>query len=171
MKKIVALAAALALVAGTAQAQTASCFAVGSGTQSCSANTVVQVSVPTILKVVVTDSVTSFSAPSDVDFDAGYKDYAAAVSVDVKSNATNTLTIAAGAANWTAPGSVTKASTDLLWKTGAGTLAGLSTSAANVGSGGKGTDTYTIDYRVLWDYANDEPGNYSLPVIFSATAP
>ena len=173
MKKLVTLAAGLALAAGistTAQAQTVACSAAGTGTQNCSVNTAVKVTVPTIIKLDVTDSLTTAAAPTSADFDSAYQIVATTVAINMKSNTTSTLSVKAGSANWSGP--YNKAAGDLSWTADAGTTyTPMTTSAATVGTGVAGNNPFTVGYKIAWSYANDVPGTYTLPVVFTATAP
>lgn len=171
MKKFIALAAGLALVATTAQAQTVSTTA-----NPGSVTTYATVTVPTILDLTINDTSTAIAAPTETDFDNGFQDPAATVVATVKSNKAWSLSIKGGAATWTGTGgaSATKAVGDLHWSTsgpGAGTA--LTTSNATIASSATGSSgaATTVNYRIIWSYASDTPGTYTIPVIFTAAAP
>lgn len=172
MKKIVSLAAALALVASTAQAQSAS-----DNSSPWTLSTTVSVTVPTILVLSLDDTTTAFAQPGEAEFDAGFQELASAITANVKANRGYTLNIQAGTALWGGTGSATKASTDLMWRLNAAAAPGngLTTTAAAVAVETTGSPlagrNYGLTYRILWSYANDTPGNYTLPVVFTATAP
>jgi hypothetical protein len=172
MKKIVSLAAGLALVAGvnTAQAQSAT-----DNTSPWTLSTTVSVTVPTILRLSLDDTTTAIPAPTETDFDAGSQDVASAITATVKANRGYTLNIRGGAATWSG-GSGTKAVGDLRWRTGgAAPGTAMTTSDAVVATTGAGTSgagtNYAFTYNIAWSYASDTPGTYTLPVIFTATAP
>jgi hypothetical protein len=175
MKQFIALAAGLALVATTAQAQTVSTTA-----NPGSVTSYATVTVPTLLKLTIDDTSSTIPAPTATDFDNGFSDAGTLVNATVKSNKAWTLSIKGGAATWTGTGgaSATKAVGDLHWSTsgpGAGTA--LTTSNATLASGASGTtggasgQSFAIDYRILWSYSSDTPGTYTIPVIFTAAAP
>jgi hypothetical protein len=171
MKKIVSLAAALALVASTAQAQT-----VAATGNPAAVTTYATVTVNTILRLTINDTSTAIGSPTEADFDAGFQDVGAAVTATVKSNRGWTLNIAGGAATWTGTGgaSATKAVGDLRWRTGGaapGTALTTSNVAINSGANGTGGTATNVSYDIVWTYASDTPGTYTLPVVFTATAP
>lgn len=173
MKKVITLAAGLALMATTAQAQSAF-----DNTSPWTLSTTVSVTVPTILRLSLDDTTTAIPAPTEANFDAGSQDVASAITANVKANRGYTLNIRGGAALWTGSGgaSATKSVGDLRWRTGgAAPGAAMTTSDAAVattvaGTTGLGTD-YAITYNIAWSYASDTPGTYTLPVVFTATAP
>lgn len=171
MKKLVALAAAFALVASTAQAQT-----VATTANPGSITTYATVTVNTIIKLTVDDTSTTISSPTEADFDAGFQDVGAAVTATVKSNKAWSLSIAGGAATWTGTGGAQAAKPvgDLRWRTaGAAPGAALTTSDVSIASSANGTaSTATaVSYDIVWSYASDTPGTYTVPVVFTAAAP
>ena len=171
MKKLVTLAAAFALVASTAQAQT-----VATTANPGSVTTYATVTVPTILNLSINDTSTSIASPVQADFDNGFQDAASTVIATVKSNKAWSLTIKGGAANWTGTGgaSATKVVADLHWSiTGPGAGTAMTTSAVSIASSATGTagSNTTVNYRIIWSYATDTPGTYTIPVIFTAAAP
>jgi hypothetical protein len=170
MKKIVSLAAGLALVATTAQAQSAF-----DNASPWTLSTTVSVTVPTILRLSLDDSTTAIPAPGETEFDAGSQDVASAITATVKANRGYTLNIRGGSATWSG-GSGTKAVGDLRWRAGgAAPGTALTTSDVAVASTVVGTavagDAYALTYNIAWSYASDTPGTYTLPVVFTATAP
>lgn len=170
MKKIVSLAAGLMLVATAAQAQSAF-----DNTSPWTLSTTVSVTVPTILRLSLDDTTTALTAPTETDFDAGSQDNAGSITANVKANRGYTLNIKAGSATWSG-GSGSKAAGDLRWRTGgAAPGTALTTSDAAVGTSASGTTglgtDYAITYNIAWSYASDTPGTYTLPVVFTATAP
>lgn len=178
MKKFISLAAGMALVAGVttaANAQTVSTTA-----NPGSVTTYATVTVNTILKLTINDTSTAISSPVEADFDAGFQDVGAAVTATVKSNKAWTLSIKGGAATWTGTGGAqaSKAVGDLRWRTGgAAPGTALTTSNATINSGATGTSGgasgqgTTVSYDIVWSYASDTPGTYTIPVIFTAAAP
>lgn len=170
MKKIITLAAGLMLVATAAQAQSAT-----DATSPWTLSTTVSVTVPTILRLSLDDTTTAIPAPTESDFDAGSQDVASAITATVKANRGYTLNIRAGAGTWSG-GSGSKVAGDLRWRTGgAAPGTAMTTSDAVVGTSGSGTTAagtnYAITYNIAWSYASDTPGTYTLPVVFTATAP
>lgn len=172
MKKLLSIVAGLALVAGISTAAQAQQVTV-TGASPLSITTYVSVTVPTLLSLDVNDTSTAVTAPTATDFDNGYQDVASAVIATVKSNTGYTLNIQGGSATW-AGGSGTKVVADLLWgNTGppAGTVMTTSPAVVSTSATGTASDAQTIDYRINWSYLTDTPGTYSMPVIFTLTAP
>lgn len=171
MKKIVSLAAAFALVASTAQAQ-----AVSTTANPGSVTTYATVTVNTIIRLSINDTSTAITSPTETDFDNGFQDVGAAVTATVKSNKAWSLSIAGGAATWTGTGGAraTKPVGDLRWRT-AGAAPGTALTAGNVsinsGANGTGGTATNVSYDIVWSYASDTPGTYTIPVIFTAAAP
>ncbi|MGH7700910.1 MAG: hypothetical protein ACREMJ_10400 [Gemmatimonadales bacterium] len=138
----------------------------------CSVGNTVSATVGTLLRLTLSTTTTALPAPSEAEFDAGFQD-AAGPSATVKANRSWTLKVSAAAANWTTDNLVVKPAGDLQWATVAGgPYAGLAVAAADVASSGATASfAQAMFYRVLWSYANDAPGNYSLVVTYTVTAP
>lgn len=175
MKKLLSIAAGLALVAGISTAAQAQAVSV-TGASPLSVTSYVTVTAPTILRLSINDTSTAVTAPVEADFDAGFQDVAGAVSATVKSNRGWTLKIKGGAATWTGTGGarLNKPVGDLLWGTVSPAATAMTAVDANVAAPsltGTSGATSNINYRILWGYANDTPGTYSIPVVFTLTSP
>jgi len=176
MKKHLSLVAGLALVAGLSTAVQAQDPGTATGASPLSLNTYVTVTVPTILKLSIADTSTTVLAPTETNFDNGFQDVASAVSATVKSNKPYSLSINGGAGTWTGTGGAraNKPVGDLLWGTGPTPSTPLTTSAAAIvalTSTGTSGATSTVNYRINWGYTNDTPGTYTIPVVYTLTAP
>lgn len=170
MKKLVSLAAGLALVFGAsnaAQAQTCT-------TAGCTVTHTVSATAPTILRLTLTSTATTLTAPGDLDFDnpAGVTEVAS-FNVLRRSNVNASVSIHSAAPNWTGPGSTTKAISDLRYSLDGGTsIAGaISGTPANLIASGKGQNDVDVTWNTLWNLATDEPGAYSLVTTFTLTTP
>ncbi|MEO6067906.1 MAG: hypothetical protein ABJB33_07395 [Gemmatimonadota bacterium] len=171
MKKLLTLAAGLALVASTAQAQSVTTTA-----NPGSITTYATVTVNTILRLTINDTSTAISSPVEADFDAGFQDVGPAVTATVKANKGYTLSIAGGAATWTGTGGAQAAKPvgNLRWRTaGAAPGTALTTSNVSIASSASGTGgtATAVSYDIVWAYASDTPGTYTIPVVFTAAAP
>ena len=173
MYKFSTLAAGLALVVVTtaANAQLVSTTA-----NPGSVTTYATVTVPTIIRLTINDTSTSIAAPTETDFDNGFQDVGAAVTATVKSNKAWSLSIKGGAATWTGTvgARVAKPVADLRWRTaGAAPGTALTTSNVSIASSASGTagTATNVSYDIVWAYASDTPGTYTIPVIFTAAAP
>jgi hypothetical protein len=167
MKKLVSLAAGLALVAGAstaAQAQTCT-------TAGCTVNHTVSATAPTILKLSLSSATTTLTNPVEADFDgAAISD--AGPSVSLKSNTSAHAQISS-TATWTGTGYNSKSIGDLEWKVGAGAFAPISGTATDITTLGAGTGNRSanITWGTLWHSATDTPGTYSLVVTFTLASP
>jgi hypothetical protein len=160
---------ALVLSATQAQAQN-TCSA-----NPCSVNDTVKVTVATVLRLTLGASATTLTAPNESAYDAGFQLDNGPVA-GIKSNRAWTLKISANATTWTAANGARagKPAADLLWSTSSGgTYTGFSTTPATFFSGATGTGNASsqIYYRTLWAYSADTPGDYSLVVVFTLSAP
>ena len=163
-----ALAALLGL-ALTAQASAQTCTTAG-----CAVSTTASVTIPTLQKLTLSATTTALGIPTIDNVDSAANPVATAgPSVTGKANVPFSVTIAAGAANFTAPAGVTKPAGDLSWSlTSGGTYTGLSTTAAQVihQTVTGGTSTVNIFYHAAW-HSTDAPGAYSLAVVYTLTEP
>ncbi|MGH9258669.1 MAG: hypothetical protein ACRD08_02045 [Acidimicrobiales bacterium] len=161
--------AALLLLAPGANAQ--SCTG-----NPCSVDNLVQVNVPTILRLTLSAATTVLPQPGETEFSAGFQD-AAGPSATVRANRPWNLQVNGQAATWTGSngGRANKPVGDLQWSTtGGAPFAALTTTAANVfgtsqAAGGNQVTNFT--YHVLWSYTPDTPGDYELTVRYTVTAP
>jgi len=168
-KLTLAVAALLSFNAARAQAQN-TCTA-----NPCSLNDTVKVTVTTVLRLTLSQSATTLTAPNEAAYDAGFQ-LDNGPTATVKANRSWTLKVSANAATWTATGGAqaSKAASDLQWATSSGgTYTGLSTTPATFLTGATGTagTNQNVFYKTLWSYANDTPGNYSLVVVYTLSAP
>ncbi len=165
------LAAAVLLAAMiTTQAAAQSCTG-----NNCQVTNTASVTVATVMRLTLDAGTTTLTSPAQAAFDAGFQDDPGPTA-SVKSNRPWNLTIAAQAAAWTGTGGARpdKGAADLQWKQGAGSYASLSTSASNVFTSTQnaaGNGSAVMLYRTVWSYAADVPGNYSLVVVYTLTAP
>lgn len=161
--------ASLALVA-PALGQTCT----GSG---CTVNNTASVTVGTVMRLTLSSTTTSLTAPNESAYDTGYQDDAGPT-VTVKSNRPWNVQIKANAADWTASGTGARAdkpAADLKWsRTDGSGYADLSTTSADVfASTQNATDdaSQAIFYRTAWNWGDDTPGSYSLVTVYTLTAP
>jgi hypothetical protein len=122
---------------------------------------------------------TTLTAPTPTDFDAGFNS-TSGPSLTVSANSAWTLHIRAASATWTAtntspgaPARTTKPATDLKWATASnGTFSALTTTDASLvnGSAAAGNAT-SLYFQTLYDWTLDTPGNYSLSIVLTLTAP
>jgi len=142
---------------------------------NCSVTNAASVSVPSVMRLTLSTAATTLTNPVEAAFDAGFQDDAGPTAT-VKSNRPWNLTVASQAATWTGTsgGRATKGAADLQWKQGAGALASLNTTAANVygaSQAATASASTAFSYRTVWSYAVDVPGDYALVVVYTLTAP
>jgi hypothetical protein len=143
----------------------------------CSVTNTASVTVGTVLRLTLSSTTTSLTAPDETSYNNGFQDDLSALTATVKANRGWTMSIKSGAANWTASGAGARAAKpagDLEWSTSGGApFNALTTSNASIGTSASGTAgaVRTVSYRTLWDYTLDTPGTYSLDVVFTVTAP
>jgi len=122
---------------------------------------------------------TSLTAPTTADFDAGFNS-TTGPTLTVSANAAWTLHIRAASAVWTAtntsPGvaaRATKPAADLKWSTASGgAFTALSASDASLVNGSAtASNATTLYFQTLYDWTLDTPGNYSLSIVLTLTAP
>ena len=173
MKKIVSLAASLALVAGVNTAAQAQVCNVPAAPGNCTVVHTVSATAPAILRLTLSSTTTALTNPVEADFDnVNGVDDIDVLNVEVKSNKAASATVHTAAANWTGPVGTTKAIGDLRWSiTSAAPWTAITGSGVTVVASGKGTRDEDLSWNTLWSLATDEPGAYSLPVTFTLVVP
>ena len=165
----VALSALTLLTLSTAQASAQTCTA-----NPCSLNDTVKVTVATVLRLMLSQAATPLTAPNEAAYDAGYE-LDNGPSVSVKANRAWTVKVSSNASIWTGTGgaSTTKAAGDLQWATAVGgPYTAFSTTPATFLTGsGTGSTSQQAYYKALWSYSSDTPGDYSLVVVYTLSAP
>jgi hypothetical protein len=132
-----------------------------------------------VVRLQVNAGSTSLTAPTPADFDAGFNS-TIGPTLTVSANAPWMLQVRASAASWTAtntspgaPARTNKPAADLKWATSVGgPFSALGTTDVSLvsGSATAGSAT-TLYFQTLYSWTNDTPGNYSLSVVLTLTAP
>lgn len=175
--RLLVAAMVLGTVIGASQAN-AQC----SGTNSCNTTNTASVVVGNLVKLGMTSTATTLTAPSADDIDAGNTvGPDAGPSFTIKTNRSWTMKIKSGnALNWTYAGSNAgvKPISDLTWSTAsAGTYAAITASDVTFTSGATSTNGTAAQafFKTVWasDFTSlsNAPGTYSLPIVFTLTAP
>ena len=148
---------------------------------SCNTTNTASVSVNALVKLGMSSATTSLTNPTADDVDAGNVIADAGPSFTIKANRSWTLKIKSqNAASWTYAGSNSgvKPISDLAWSTAAGgTFAAITNSDATFASGASASNGQAAQafFRTSWtnDFtsASNAPGTYSLPIVFTLTAP
>jgi hypothetical protein len=139
----------------------------------------VTINISRAVLVTLSPGSTTLAPPTVADYNAGYA-ATTGPTATVKANTAWTLSISSATATWSAvdtqtePARVGKPASDLLWSaTAGGTFVGLTTTPVQISAGtltGTGTPV-TLFYRANYAWTLDTPGNYTLPVVFTLTAP
>ena len=153
-----------------------------SGDDSCSTTNTASVTVGALVKLEMSAVTTSLTAPAVADLAAGFVADVGPTFV-VHANQDWTMSIKAAAShptNWSYTGtkSGVKPIGDLTWADAVdGTFVALTASNAEVASSASSTDDTAVSlfFQTVYssDYlsANNRPGLYSLPVVFTLSAP
>jgi len=172
------IAAVIGLTASASGASAQQCQGSGApdncgipGTVSMTAGRVVRLQMPA--------ASTPLTAPTPADFDAGFN-ATAGPTLTVSANASWTLSLRAAAATWTAtntspgaPARTNKPAADLKWSTASnGTFAALTTGDVTLFTGSAtASNATTLYFQTLYNWTLDTPGNYSMAVVLTLTAP
>jgi hypothetical protein len=170
--RVASLVAVSLLMGASALSAQATCGATSAGTASCfPSGTNVTVTVQNIVRIVVTPTSASLTAPTDADFTGGgttTKDDINLQAIQIRANVNWSVTATAG--TWTAPWA--KPVGDAAFSTsGAAPFTPFSGTAQTLGTGAAtaGT-TINVSYRVNWALVNDAPGAYTLPIAFTVSS-
>ena len=172
---ILAVTAVIAIAPGDARAQ---CTASGAPA-SCGVPGSVSMTAGRVVQLQMSAGSTSLTAPTPTDFDAGFNS-TTGPTLTVSANAAWTLHIRAAAASWTgtntspgAPARTNKPAGDLEWAiSSGGPFAALTASDANLVAGAAtASDATTLYFQTLYNWTLDTPGNYSLSIVLTLTAP
>lgn len=168
----------LLALAPTLQAQS-NCTSTPAPCSTASGTLLINFTIGRALQLTVTPTATSLTTPTPAHYNAGFA-ATTGPTASIKSNAPWTLGISAGAATWTAvstqsePARTNKPASDLTWSTSSsGPFVALSTTAVTFASGNAtaGAIAASLFYRTLYSWALDTPGDYSLQIVFTLTAP
>jgi hypothetical protein len=152
---------------------------VSSAPGSCTQPGSVSLTTVRVVRLQVNAGSTSLTAPTPADFDAGYNS-TTGPTLTVSANAPWMLQVRASAGSWTAvntspgaPARTNKPAADLQWGTSAGgPFSALSTTDVTLVSGSAtASSATTLYFQTLYSWTNDTPGNYSLTVVLTLTAP
>jgi hypothetical protein len=175
--RVILAAMVLGTALGSSQANAQGCIGVG----ACSATNTASVSVGALVKLGMSSATTTLTAPDADDIDAGATLQNAGPTFTIKANRSWSLKIKSGnATNWTYVGSNAgvKPIGDLAWATtSGGTYTPITSSDANFASGAAATNSGSAAafFRTTWsnDFssASNAEGTYSLPIVFTLSAP
>ena len=148
---------------------------------SCNTTNTASVTVGALVKLGMSSAATSLTNPTADDVDNGAVIADAGPSFTIKANRSWTLKIKSGnATSWTYAGSNAgvKPIGDLAWSTAAnGTFAAITNSDATFTSGASASNGAAAQafFKTTWsnDFtsASNAPGTYSLPIVFTLSAP
>jgi hypothetical protein len=169
------------MVLGTAIGASQSYAQCSGNAGTCNTTNTASVTVGALVKLGMSATTTALTNPTADDVDAGNVLSDAGPSFTIKANRSWTLKIKSqNATNWTYAGSNAgvKPISDLSWATPAGgTYAAISATDATFTSGASASNGTAAQafFRTSWlsDFtsASNAPGTYSLPIVFTLTAP
>ncbi len=170
-----------AMVLGTALVSNQANAQCSSNVGSCNTTNTASVSVGALVKLGMSSATTSLTAPTADNIDAGAVLQDAGPTFTIKANRSWTLKIKSGnPAIWTYAGANVgvKPIGDLAWATSAGgTYAAITSSDVTFASGAAATNSGAASafFRTTWtnDFssASNAEGTYSLPIVFTLSAP
>ena len=176
LSRIVGVAAALAISARGLAAQSCS---IGTAPGSCTATTSATVTVGKVVQLTLATTGTVIATPTITDYTNGYIT-GSGQALSVRANASVVVQVAARTAAWSATNTTagvaawtTKPSTVLqLGAAAAGPFTALTTAGYTLSSTGPtATLELPVAYKVLLNWGSDTPGQYSLDVVYTVTAP
>ena len=148
---------------------------------SCNTTNTASVSVNALVKLGMGSAATALTSPTADQVEVGANIADAGPSFTVKANRSWSLNIkTTNASNWTYVGSNggTKPVSDLTWSNAvAGSYVGISTTDALLTSGAGATNgaAAQVFFKTVWaagfTQPSNAPGTYSLPVVFTLSAP
>ena len=170
-----------AMVLGTAIGASQANAQCSGNAGTCNTTNTASVTVGALVKLGMSATTTALTAPTADDIDVGAVIANAGPSFTIKANRSWTLKIKSqNAATWTYAGANAgvKPISDLAWSTAAGgTFAAITGSDATFTSGASASNGTAAQafFRTTWvaDFADasNREGTYSLPIVFTLTAP
>ena len=169
-----------AMVLGTAIGASQANAQCSSNTGSCNTTNTASVTVGALVKLGMSSATTTLTAPSVTDIESALSLDNAGPTFTVKANRSWTLKVKSfNATNFDYLGtdSGVKPISDLSWATtSGGSYSAITASDATVASGASSNSTAVNSFfRTSWaggfSAASNAPGTYSLPIVFTLTAP
>ncbi len=172
---ILALMIGLSALPAVARAQ---CSATGGGA-SCNQSGSVTMTAGRVVRLQMSAGSTALIAPTPADFDAGFN-ATTGPTLMVSANAPWTLHVRSSGTFWTAtntspgaPARTTKPAADLKWSTASnGAFTALTNADVTLVTGGAtASNATTLYFQTLYNWTQDTPGNYSMSIVLTLTAP
>jgi hypothetical protein len=170
-----------AMVLGTAISANQANAQCSGNAGSCNSTNTASVSVNALVKLGMSSATTSLTSPTADQVEVGANIADAGPSFTVKANRSWTLNIkTTNPASWTYVGTLggNKPASDLTWSNAAaGTYVGISSTDALFLSGASATNgaAAQVFFKTVWaagfTQPSNAPGTYSLPVVFTLSAP
>ncbi len=173
-----AVALTIALVSLAPSGAAAQCQVAGTPS-SCSLPGSVTMTAGRVIRLQMTATSTTLTAPTAADFDAGFNS-TSGPTLTVSSNSSWRLYLRSSTPVWSAvntsagaPARTDKPVGDLRWSTNAGgPFVALTTTDANLLAGGATSgDASTLYFETAYSWLLDTPGDYGLTLVLSLTAP
>jgi len=176
LPRVIGILGLLAVSAGALAGQSCS---VGAAPGNCTATTSATLTVGKVVQLTLATTSTTLATPTIADYTTGYLT-GSGQTVSIRANANVVVHVAARTATWaatnTTPGVAAwtaKPSTDLqLGPATTGPFTAMTTAGHTLSSSGAtATLELPVAYKVLLDWGNDTPGQYSLDVVYTVMAP
>jgi hypothetical protein len=177
--RLILAAMVLGTVVGASQANAQQTCSGNAGT--CNATNTAQVVIPALVKLDLGATTTSLTAPTADAVDAGTPVDNAGPTITIKSNRSWTLNLKSGRPQYwdfNSAAGTAKPISDLLWSATSGTgYAAITTTDAVLKSGASatGSGSASVYFRTLYNGGfadpSNAPGTYSLPIVFTLSAP
>jgi hypothetical protein len=142
---------------------------------TCAVNTTASITLRRVVRLAATPATAVLPTPTVSEFEQGFQQVLAHL-VEVRANAGWQLRVSTTATVFTAAGGArpNKPAADLLWAPDPlpASFQPLSTTPGLLASGtATAATTITLHYRMLWSWALDSPGTYSIPVRLTVSSP
>lgn len=179
MTTLARVAFAVAMTVSSARALLAQSCNVGTAPGNCTGTTSATLTVGKVVQLTLATTSTTLPAPTITDYTNGYLT-GGGQTVTIRANANVVVRVAARTSTWSAasttPGVAAwaaKPSTDLqLGAATTGPFTALTTAGYTLSNSGATANLdLPVSYKLLLDWGADTPGQYSLDVVYTVTAP
>lgn len=140
-------------------------------TKAYCADVSVNVSVDTMVDLELDSPTYSFGSVSSTELDQGFVEEISASTITIKSNTGWNLTIKTTNANMGISGGYTKPISDFEWRKSGGAYQAITQTETTTDTGSpSSSEQIAIDYKILMNWTVDEPGTYSITLVYKLTS-
>ena len=180
MRRFLIVGALAVLLPGSRDEASAqvNCLALSGSCSTSSTGTVISITVARAIALDLSPATTSLVAPTATHYNAGYAQ-TSGPTLTVRANTPWSVAISSSTAVWSAtntqsePARVNKPASDLRWATSVGgPFTAMGMTPATLASGNATASTVrTLFFRTSYSWTLDTPGNYSIQLVLTVTAP